>query len=250
MHKFRVHGFTTDQCAAVFNALDGDRSKVVGIGEFMLYLEGSSKKREISSTKDKDVVEQMEFEINNLFLEFSGGSRVITEQSLGKAMISAGINWDKRKIKEEMIRLDTDQNGTVDKKEFSDFMLEIMMKDLAEQQDSIRDIRNMFVDADINKDGFLTQDELYNMFNKLGAGVSKDDIVTFMSEVDDNKDGKLDINEFIALMQMDTSTMKSEVSEKVVLKMKKVRKLDPMQFARYFKSMPSHFVESAIYREL
>ena len=60
------------------------------------------------------------------------------------------------------------------------------MDNLAEEEDSIRDIRNMFFDSDINKDGFLTLDELYNMFNKIGAGVSKEEVIAFMSEVDDN----------------------------------------------------------------
>ena len=56
-------------------------------------------------------------------------------------------------------------------------MWDIMYDELIDQEDSIIDISNMFYDADINKDGYLSFDELYNLFNKISANVSKDDLV-------------------------------------------------------------------------
>jgi Ca2+-binding EF-hand superfamily protein len=58
----------------------------------------------------------------------------------------------------------------------------------------------MFHDADINKDGVLQFDELYNFFHKIGADISKGDLIAMMKEIDANNDGELDIDEFIALM--------------------------------------------------
>jgi len=49
---------------------------------------------------------------------------------------------------------------------------------------------------------------------------------------------------------MDPRTMKNESSEQVMFKFKKVKRLDPVEFAKYFKSMPSHFVESSIFKEM
>jgi Ca2+-binding EF-hand superfamily protein len=90
----------------------------------------------------------------------------------------------------------------------------------------------MFYDADINKDGVLTFDELYNLFSKINPDMTRNDLMTLMKEIDENNDGKLDIDEFIALMQMDPETMRSESSSKTMLKLKKVKKLDPSIFLK------------------
>lgn len=42
--------------------------------------------------------------------------------------------------------------------------------------------------------------ELYNIFKKLGADVSENDIIELMTEIDVDRNGELDIDEFISLM--------------------------------------------------
>lgn len=65
----------------------------------------------------------------------------------------------------------------------------------------------MFHDADINKDGVLSFDELYALFSKINSDITKNDLITLMKEIDENNDGQLDVDEFIALMQMDPETL-------------------------------------------
>lgn len=129
-------------------------------------------------------------------------------------------------------------------------MLEIMKKELIEQQDSIIEITNMFHDADINKDGTLQFDELYALFGKINPEITKNDLIVLMKEIDANNDGQLDIDEFIALMQMDPETLQTDGGSKAMVKLKKVKKLDPMIFVRQFKAMPTHVVRSVIHRYL
>ena len=42
--------------------------------------------------------------------------------------------------------------------------------------------------------------ELYNIFKKLGADVTENDIIEMMTEIDIDRNGELDIDEFISLM--------------------------------------------------
>ena len=42
--------------------------------------------------------------------------------------------------------------------------------------------------------------ELYNIFKKLGADVTENDIIEMMTEIDVDRNGQLDIDEFISLM--------------------------------------------------
>jgi len=69
-----------------------------------------------------------------------------------------------------------------------------------------------------------------------------------MKEIDQNEDGKLDIDEFISLMSMDPQSMSQETSKETMLKMKKVNSVNPVEFARNFKSMPAHIVKPALSR--
>jgi len=52
-----------------------------------------------------------------------------------------------------------------------------------------------FNSADVNKDGFLSKDELKVLLATLGNEV---DVGSFLNSVDVNNDGKLDFNEFIS----------------------------------------------------
>jgi Ca2+-binding EF-hand superfamily protein len=61
-------------------------------------------------------------------------------------------------------------------------------------------LRALFLEADVDFSGFLSVMELYNIFKKLGADVSENDIIELMTEIDVDRNGELDIDEFISLM--------------------------------------------------
>lgn len=42
--------------------------------------------------------------------------------------------------------------------------------------------------------------EIYNVFKKLGADVTENDIIELMNEIDVDRNGEIDIDEFISLM--------------------------------------------------
>lgn len=66
-----------------------------------------------------------------------------------------------------------------------------------------------------------------------------------MNEIDVNRDGELDIDEFIALMNMgDELQFRSAMSKNTFMNIKRARKLNPLDFFRNFKNMPQNFVPS------
>jgi len=60
-----------------------------------------------------------------------------------------------------------------------------------------------------------------------------------MNEIDVNRDGELDIDEFIALMNMgDELQFRSAMSKNTFMNIKRARKLNPLDFFKNFKNMP------------
>lgn len=123
-------------------------------------------------------------------------------------------------------------------------MQEKMTNELLEDEDAIQDLNSMFHNADINKDGYLSIDELDIMFKQNDVNITYEEILNFMKEIDVDGDGRLDIDEFIALMTMDQDSFKDKNSGNTMLKMKKSLKKSAHKFAKYFKIMPNHFIES------
>jgi len=61
----------------------------------------------------------------------------------------------------------------------------------------------MFKEADFDCTGFLEFDELFYVVTvNLGAEISEEDLVELMMEIDQDKDAKLSIDEFIAFMNV------------------------------------------------
>ena len=119
-----------------------------------------------------------------------------------------------------------------------------MTKELLEDEDAIHDLNAMFHQADINKDGYLSIDELDIMFKQYNTNITYEDLVRLMKEIDVDDDGRLDIDEFIALMTMDQDSFKDAKSGNTLMMMKKAKKKPAYEFVKYFKVMPNHFVES------
>jgi calcium-binding protein CML len=81
-------------------------------------------------------------------------------------------------------------------------MLPFMQNELQNKSKSLEELRNVFLEADIDGSGFLSVDELYVAVRKVGAEVELNDIIDLMSELDVDRNGQLDIDEFIALMNV------------------------------------------------
>ena len=114
------------------------------------------------------------------------------------------------------------------------------------QEDRVEDLRAKFLEADVDNSGFLTVDELYNLFNKMGSGVSENEVIQMMAEVDVDRDGQLDIDEFISILSLGDNLPLSHQSKNTYSKIQKARKLSPLDFLKCFKNMPTNFIPSFV----
>jgi EF-hand domain pair len=121
-----------------------------------------------------------------------------------------------------------------------------MKEELLSQEDNVEDLKSKFLDADIDHSGTLTIDEIFSVLLRLGAELTIDELVELMNEIDVDRNGTLDIDEFIALMTTtgDEIQFESAGAKNTLMNIKRARRLNPLDFFKNFKMMPSNFVPS------
>lgn len=94
--------------------------------------------------------------------------------------------------------------------------------------------------------GTLSVNEIYGVLLKMGADLTLEELIQLMSEIDVDRNGALDIDEFVALMTVTGNEMEfsSDISKKTLQSIRKCRKLNPLDFLKQFKSMPVTFIPS------
>ena len=98
------------------------------------------------------------------------------------------------KVKQIIDKWDKTGDG---KLSFREFMSMLESASGVEEEESLR---KAFAVFNKNGDGFITWQELKDGLSLLDR-VTNDDVNTMMNEADTNNDGKIDINEFIAVMK-------------------------------------------------
>ncbi|VDL64975.1 unnamed protein product [Hymenolepis diminuta] len=69
---------------------------------------------------------------------------------------------------------------------------------------TIEEWRKAFVEMDVDKSGTLTVQEIHKGLLKIGVNIPESDISEFIRNVDDNGDGVLSVDEFTALMRLNS----------------------------------------------
>jgi len=64
-------------------------------------------------------------------------------------------------------------------------------------------LRNIFRTYDLDKSGAITLNELAGMMAKLGVDVKENELLAVMRELDSNKSGSLEFEEFCTFMLVD-----------------------------------------------
>nr|XP_014344367.1 PREDICTED: EF-hand calcium-binding domain-containing protein 7 isoform X2 [Latimeria chalumnae] len=115
---------------------------------------------------------------------------------------------------------------------FDDFC-DILKK---ENSTTERELLSAFQKIDVNNDGHITHDELYNVLTTQGEKMSVNEVKSIIQLADVNNDGKLDYNEFCKLFMTTTEHCQRAALEKLETD----TKLRRQQFGSQTEGFPSH----------
>ncbi|OMO69168.1 hypothetical protein CCACVL1_19626 [Corchorus capsularis] len=121
------------------------------------------------------------------------GSGQITYDELKIGLKRFGANLDESEFHALMKSADVDNSGTID---YEEFIAATLHLNKAEKEDHLFAAFSYF---DKDGSGYITQDELQKACQEFGIEeIRLDEII---QEVDQDNDGKIDYNEFVAMMQ-------------------------------------------------
>uniref|UniRef100_A0A5K3FK83 Calmodulin n=1 Tax=Mesocestoides corti TaxID=53468 RepID=A0A5K3FK83_MESCO len=107
----------------------------------------------------------------------------------------------KSKVNEFLDLFDADGDGRVTLDEYE---RALGLKEIPET--TIEDWKRTFEEMDTDKSGYLTVTEIHEGLKRIGTNVPLKDIAELVNGVDENGDGVLTVNEFTALMRLNTQT--------------------------------------------
>ena len=132
-------------------------------------------------------------EVFNIFDKDKDG--YITAKELGDLIRNLGQNPTEAEIQNMINEVDINNNGAIDFKEFLDIMLK-KLKDFESEEELIEAFK--IFDKDGN--GLIGSEELLNVMLTLGEDSNKEEIEDLINEVDLDRDGLINYEEFLRLI--------------------------------------------------
>jgi Ca2+-binding EF-hand superfamily protein len=148
--------------------------------------------------------------VQSLFLDIDGnhdGQVSAFELNLAMQMIG-NLSYSEEKgiadIKAFMSESGNAGKETMNSEEFQKFILPQIKLKLVRADPAPMQLTRIFQDADVDKSGYLTVDELNNVLQKYSeTRVDKTELLRIFQEFDTDGDQKLSIQEFVKLMSQE-----------------------------------------------
>ena len=126
------------------------------------------------------------------------GDGMLSYEELKDLLQTLGLKEDKEKLNKFVTALDTDGNGTIDLAEFQSIVDMIDAKTTVTFEQQLREIFDLY---DADGSGNIDQAELAQLMATLGYDLTDQELHAMIAEVDMDRDGDIDYEEFVALFK-------------------------------------------------
>lgn len=173
--------------------------------EFLSYLkryhrntdEDSNIPMELSDICSSQNEKALIVEARSIFHEFDKDKNgVISSQEMGTALRMLGLNPTMKEVQNMINEIDQNGDGMVD---FDDF-LTFLRRSYKKPDEVKTELKKAFQVFDMNKDGFISREELHSVLTKMGEQLTEEEVDEMMEEADKNGDGKIDYEEYVETM--------------------------------------------------
>lgn len=132
----------------------------------------------------------LQTDLKQAFIMFDkNGDNKISPDELQQAMKYLGLNPSEKEVKQMIEVVDTNCNGYVDYDEFYQMMTQTKIK----PKNNDDELKEAFLAFDLNRDGFITAEEIKKTMAYLGENLTDDEVNQMIRSADKNGDGRVDI---------------------------------------------------------
>lgn len=135
----------------------------------------------------------------------ANGDGKISSSELGEILRSMGGRVGSQELGLMMKEADADGDGFISLEEFID--LNTKGNDRAT---CLEDLKNAFQVFDLDRNGSISADELYQVLKGMGDGSTREDCKNMITGVDRNGDGLINFEEFKTMMTSSSSASSSK----------------------------------------
>lgn len=150
----------------------------------------------IAENLTEDEIKGLKQMFNNMDTDRSG---TITVEELKDGLAKLGSKISEAEVQKLMEAVDVDKSGSID---YTEFLTAMMNRHKLEKEE---DLFLAFQHFDKDDSGYITRDELEQAMAEYGVG-DEASIKEVLDEVDKDKDGRIDYEEFVEMMRKGSYT--------------------------------------------
>ena len=260
---------TINEVTAIYKAIDTRFMNNITLGEIIRYFNRYLKINEspININDETTLNEVIKNELKLLFDNFDiDKNNTITFDNFLKCLKSVNHKATK-KMATDILAEQTKKNpSNVDRDTFNEILYNYIKKSLFIQKEEKDFLMNLFREADIDKNGFLSRSQVkYLMRNKINCNLTDIELDEILNKVDTEQVDEVDIRDFVSLLDNINSTpnnfsntintMSNEEDIEAVpimnlnLNLNMHRKIRPKDFISLYDGLPLSFIPSFIREE-
>ncbi|EAS04294.2 EF hand protein (macronuclear) [Tetrahymena thermophila SB210] len=206
----------------------------------------------IPDTKDDDLVlpDSMINDIKELFqLADRDGSGSIEKYEIENLLKWLGINAKDEELDQFFKKYDKDGDKTISYKEFQIIMTQQIYNNMLNVSDIIDDIKTLFKRVDINNTNTLSKDQLSHVLASLGIILSEEEVQSIFNEIDQDKSGGVQLNEFISFIKRDLKKIQG-LQACTIIKIRSCTKPTIHELSNLFINFPQNYIFSFLYQKI
>ena len=260
----------SDEVDAIYKAIDTELSDAITLGEIIIFFNKYIKKNDnlINFNDQSSLNEYIKKELKDLFDNFdSNKNDMISFEDFYKCLKSVDHKATKVDAQNIIAEYTKKNPSNIDRETFDKIMYSYIQKELVIQKEEKNYIKNLFKEVDIDKNGYLSRNQIKYLINtKIGCNLTDVEFDEIFDKVDIRQENEIDINDFIFLLDNinplqrnnqieNTINTKLNQEEELIpimnlnLNLNMHRKIRPKDFVSLYSDLPISFIPSFIREE-
>ena len=261
-----IPDLTSHELGAIYKAIDLKLTNAITFAQVLSFFNKYLNKNEnlINFEDQSSLNIYIKNELKILFDNFDiNKNDMISFEDFLKCFKSVNHKATKDDAQDIINQFTSERSSKIKRELFDKIMFSYIQKELVIQKEEKDYIMNLFKEADIDKNGYLTRSQIkYLIKNKIGCNLTDVELDEILNKVDYNQENEIDIRDFIFLLDNinsikneNTINTKPNQDEELIpimnlnLNLNMYRKIRPKDFISLYSDLPSTFIPSFIREE-